>query len=94
MELTAGVNSLWIYSNIVAPQMVANRTVPLLRIIPSRGKQYGETVVIQYENPQYVPLLYNTITSIEIGIYNTHGINPIPFGSDVILKLHFRKKTI
>lgn len=92
IEISRGVDSLWIYSDIVTPQIVGDRKSPLLRIIPSKGKSYGQTIVIHYDRPQYVSLSRQTISSIAIQIYNTYGLKPIPFNSHVILKLHFRKK--
>lgn len=92
IDLVGGMDSLWIYSDIVMPQMVGNRSVPLLRVIPARGNDYGETVVVNYEHPQFLPLSRNTIQSIDIKICNTYGIASIPFGSDVFIKLHFRRK--
>ena len=94
IDVHRGVDTLWIYSNIIESQRVGNRQVPLLRIIPARGENYGETVVINYDKPHYVGLSKNVFSSVEINIYNTYGISPIQFASDVILKLHFRKKSI
>ncbi len=92
IELNRGVDTLWIYADIVKNQITGDRLVPLLRIAPSRGVR-GETVILDYPQPHYLPINVYTINTITIKIYNTYGIEPIPFESDVIIKLHFRKRS-
>lgn len=92
IEIDRDVDTLWIYSDIVAPQIVGDRKSPLLRIIPSKGDFHGQTVVIHYDRPQYLPLAHHVISTIPVKIFNTYGLSPIPFNSPVIITLHFRKK--
>ena len=93
-DLNRGMDTLWLYTDLVEPQRVGDREVSLLRIIPTRGDHWGETVVLNYERAQYLNLTKTSVASIPVEIFNTYGLKPIEFASDVILKLHFRKKTI
>jgi len=89
-DLRAGIDSLFIYSNLVQDQFVGNRRVPLLRTVPVSGK-YGDIVHQLFQTPHYVPLLHDTISDIQIRIEDDRG-RPIPFAfGKSTVKLHFKR---
>lgn len=89
-ELDRNTETLWIYCNIVSPQIVGENRSNLLRIVPYRGRGKS-TNVITFNPPHYLSLSLYQINTIHIEIFNTFGLKPIRFESDVIVKLHFRK---
>ncbi len=93
IDLTRGVESLWIYSNIIKPSIVGHSFVPLLRVVPLKKKTKNNGVTVAtFTHPYYHPLALHTLTDVEIKIYNTYGKTPIAFASDVICMLHVRKR--
>lgn len=91
LDLRAGFDSIYIYCDLVAPQIVGNTKAPLLRIISIQG-DYGQMVNQIFPSPHYVPVLHRNFSSIKISI-NTDQDKPVPFqfGKSVV-KLHFRKQ--
>jgi len=91
VDLTCGFTSLYIYTDIIKPQLVGNVETTLLRTIPVKGN-YGETLVKDYSTIHYVDLLKKRFDSISISIKDdTDSTVKFLFGK-TILKLHFRKK--
>jgi len=90
MKLTRDLETLFIHCNIIEPQIIGSKLLPVLRITPSKGLR-NETVSVNYDKPHYVNLSLCTIQSILIEIYPAYSEHPIPFESEVILKLHFKK---
>ena len=92
VEITAGYQSLYIYTDIAYPSLIGDTCAPILRIIevPRRYK-FGETVHINYEKPHYRKLITNSFETIEISIYDDTGnLIPFQFGR-VNLTLHMKK---
>ena len=90
-DITAGINTLYVYCNIVEPQYIGDTRAKLLKTveIPNDSK-YGDQVVIKYENPHYVPVLINDFENIEIDIKDdTNSPIRFMFGRTRV-KLHFR----
>ena len=84
------LTSLYVYCDLVQHQIVGDSKVPLLRIVPVKGKG-GDIVTHTYENIQYVPVKGGDIFSIEIDIRDDTGKN-VSFGSGRVLAiLHLRK---
>jgi len=54
-DLNIGLQSFFIYLNIVEPQIVGDTQAPLLCFVSARGRN-GEIITINYDNPQYVPI--------------------------------------
>lgn len=88
-EMSGGVNHIFIYSDIVQPQIVEDVFAPLLRLINITGLE-GQ-LVNQTFRPFYVPLSTLEFDTIEILLCNEYG-EEIQFerGQSVIT-LHFRK---
>ena len=83
--------SLFIYTDIIKPQMVGDTYAKLLQVTPA--PQRTNTIISHTFNPvQYVPLERNSFESIEIAIRNSAG-DLVPFTTGLsIVKLHFRPR--
>lgn len=91
-DMTAGIRSLFIYSDVVDFSIVGDVRAQLLRVaeIPSNSK-FGDHVVLTYDRPYYLPLSANEIRTIEIEIKDDAG-SLIEFGfGRVEVTLHFVK---
>ena len=94
VDISAGINSFFIYCNIVEPQFVGNALKPLLRTVPVAEGQLGTTVHKEFISPHYIGLLSREFDTIEIEVRNDFGdLIDFQFGK-VIVKLHFRRKTL
>jgi hypothetical protein len=92
-DLRGGLDTLYIYTNIVEPQIVGNTIVPLLRIVHIQGT-HGEYIEKIFHSPHYIPVRTKEIDRIEIAVKSDSGIViPFQFGK-VICKLHFRKRRL
>ena len=90
VDMSGSFNHLYIYCNIVKPQIVGNVLAPLLQIVSVEGK-YVDTVCRTYITPHYVPVLKNSFSEIEISIRNDQN-KTIKFEyGKTIVKLHFKK---
>jgi len=90
-DMRGGVDSLYLYTNIVENQIVGNTLAPLLQIIPVSG-EHGEVIQKTIYSPHYVPVLTNKFSSIEVNLKNDQDDNlPFLFGK-VVVKLHFRRR--
>ena len=91
MDLQRGLHTLFIYCDIVEPQLVGDAHVPLLRTVAVEGKD-GDVVAKAFDNIHYIGLGRSTFQDIEIHITDDTGTN-VPFENGrVIVKLHFRQK--
>ena len=93
VTLYGTIKSLFVYCDIIKPNLVGDTEVPLIRRveIPS-NKRFGHQIEIIYTRPEYFPLVSHEINSIEIDIKDDGNRNvDFAFGR-VYLKLHFRKK--
>ncbi len=90
-DLRGGFYSLYVYCNLVEPQIVGNVIAPLLRNVHIEGV-HGDIVEKLYQSPHYVPVIAKEIDRIEIDIKDdkNQSVN-FQFGKTVT-KLHFRKK--
>lgn len=94
-ELSAGLHSLYIYTNVVAPSYVGDSYLNLLRVVNIDQKaDFGQQVVSTFHNPNYLKVQSNELNVIEIECKDDTGAPfPFHFGRTVIT-LHFRMKTI
>ena len=84
---------LFVYSNVVSPQIVGDVQAPLLRVVNVRGKP-GEIISSQYDRPHYLPVSQKYFQTIEIEIKSVTG-KPVPFErGKVIIVLHFRMRQL
>ena len=91
MEMTRGIDSIYVYSDIIQTKLVGDSCVPLLRIVPVSGK-FGEEICKEYNSPLYSRVAKHNFTTIEIYLTDSAGRH-IPFTSGkVTVLLHFRKR--
>jgi len=90
--MNRGIDELWIYTDIISRQILGNKLLPLLRIVPVQGEPFGEGTLICYNHPHYVNLSANVIQEINITIQPSYGSHVIKFQQPTILTLHFRRK--
>lgn len=89
-DLSGGINSLYVYSDLVDYTTVGDVKAQLLRVvkIPSDAK-FGDAVNITFERPYYIPLSKRDVRSIEIEIKDDAGsLVNFAFGR-VEVTLHF-----
>lgn len=91
-DITGGIRSLLVYSDVVDYSLVGNVFAQLLRVVKiPPGSQFGESVDVTYEKPYYLPLANREINTIEIDIKDDSG-EPIRFEfGRVEVTLHFIK---
>ena len=90
VDVNHGVHTIYVYCDIVAPQIVGDTEVPLLRIV--KMENHGEVQTITFEKPHYVPVSSRNITSIEIHIKDDYDTTMPYIGAKSIVKLHFRRR--
>ena len=82
---------LYIYCDLLLPQLVGNTSAPLLRIVHTSG-EYGSSVEKTFHHKNYIPLIINNFSHIHIDIKTETG-RYIEFNSGkTILTLHFRRR--
>lgn len=92
-DLNIGRQSLFVYLNVLEDQIVGDVRAPLLRTVPVQGKK-GDTITINYENPQFLPIATKEFETLEILITDDTG-KKIPFERGrVVVTLIFRRSPI
>ena len=92
VNLNRLINTLYVYTDLVEPQLVGDAYVPLIRAVVDRSGEKGETVSTYYTNVHYVNVTRGAIHDVHVHITDDRG-RDIPFdGGRVTVKLHFRKK--
>lgn len=85
---------IFIYSDIVSPQIVGDTVAPLLRMVNTGQEKfkYGDEASIILHSPQYLPVAKRQFDTIEIDLRENSG-RPVPFmfGTSAVV-LHFRRK--
>ena len=89
-DLSEGFASLYVYSNIVEPQIVGDVQVPLLRIVPVRERSKLHNQVESFQHLQYLPVKNDNAETVEIDIRRDDG-SAVSFQSGkVVVTLHFK----
>lgn len=89
VDLSAGFNTLFVYTDIVRHQIVGDYYVPLLRCVPIRGVN-SEFVTLTFDKPHYIPVNKDHANTISVEIKTDQNRNvSFRFGK-VIVKLHLR----
>ena len=92
-DMDGGINALYVYCNVVAPQIVGNTYSNLLRAVTVSGN-FNENITNIYTDRIYIPVLKKVFDSIEININDDAG-RPILFEfGKTFVTLHFRKRRI
>jgi hypothetical protein len=86
-----GQQIMYIYTDIVSPNLVGNVNTPLLRVVVPKGDR-DEIVCTTFTKPFYVPVARRDIDEIEININDDSG-QSMPFtGGKSMVMLHFRRR--
>jgi hypothetical protein len=85
------VYQVYVYSDIVQPQIVGDSLVPLLRIVNLSGAK--NEIVNQQFRPYYKPVAKLDFDTIEILLYNEFGEEFEFTRGECVVTLHFRRKS-
>ena len=87
--LDQGMTSLYIYCDIVQPQVVGNTFEPLMRTVGvSSEARFGENVTEIFESPYYLPLSRSSFQEVTVNIRNDIGLAPSFMFGRVTITLH------
>lgn len=88
-------SQMYVYCDIVEPQLIGDTMAPLLQIIniDTISYVYGANKYVQFSTPHYVPLMKSSFENLEIDLRDHTGAHlPFHFGTSCV-KLHFRKSS-
>ena len=89
-NVNGGINTLYLYTDVICNQPVGDISAPLLRIVPVPHRRAGEIVTFTYQTPHYLPVKSKYIDTIQVDIRSDFG-EKVPFQSGkLVIKLHFR----
>ena len=91
VDIRQGFYSLYVYCNLSEPHMVGDALVPLLRIVPIRGKD-GDLITRTYENVNYHPVQQRRFDVVELDIRDDTGRKVSFERGKVVVTLHFRRR--
>ena len=84
------VSTIYVYCDIVQPQIVGDTSAQLLKSIPAEGT-FGDIITKMFTNIQYVPTQRILFEDMEILLRSDTG-DPVPFErGKVVATLHFRQ---
>ena len=87
-DLSRGIHSLYVYSDVIEPCPVGDMSVPLLRIVPLEEISDSSTSTMQctqsFSRVHYHPLKHKHIANVEIDIKDSFG-RPMPFERRTLL---------
>jgi len=91
-DIQGGRHHMFIYCDIIDPQIVGSSLVPLLRMVNTAGTE-GQAMTQTFSTPFYVPLSRSEFDTVSIRLCDEFGEElPIDKGH-VTLSLHFRNRT-
>ena len=86
------VSTIYVYCDIVEPQIVGDTSAQLLKSIPAEGK-FGDIIAKTFTNIQYLPIRTKSFEAVEVLLRYDTG-DPVPFErGKVVITLHFRKQS-
>ena len=86
-DLSAGCHFMYIYSDIVSPQIVGSELVPLLRKISLSGVE-NKVSTIAFHDPHYLPVSRSEVDTISVYLRNEFGADLLLDKGMVSLTLH------
>jgi len=90
--LDQGLNSLYVYSDIVYPSIIGDTIGPLLRVVHVPSKTtFGQQVTEYFDPPYYYPLAHFNFQEITCYIRTDTGVPPAFRFGRVVITLHFKK---
>lgn len=90
-DLRGGFDSIYVYCNIVEPQIVGDILAPLLRTVKIEGSHFDIVEKI-FNTPHYIPVATKDITDMEIGLKTDTNSYVNFLTGKTVVKLHFRKR--
>ncbi len=87
---------MYVYCDLVEPQMVGDTVAPLLKIVnitnsDSPHDSWGTKKTVHFHDPHYVPVMKSTFETVEIDLRDSTGASvPFRYG-DTCMKLHLRR---
>ena len=84
------VSTIYVYCDIVEPQIVGETSAQLLKSIPAQEK-FGDVITKTFTNIQYVPIRTKSFEVVKVLLRSDTG-DPVPFErGKVVITLHFRQ---
>lgn len=90
IDLNAGMYSLYLYTDIVADQIIGDVYAPLLRIVHMDREKGGDVITRTYQNPHFVKVKMKRFDTIDMHIRRDTGEKLSFQRGKVIVKLCFR----
>jgi hypothetical protein len=91
IDLRGGFDAMYVYCDIVEPQIVGDCLTPPLRVVKVEGN-HDDVLVRTFDFPHYVPVSKREISTIEINIKDdANRFVGFRYGK-VVVKLHFRRR--
>lgn len=90
-DIAEGLSSLYVYSNIVEPQIVGDVQAELLRIVPIRDKNRAYNHVESFQHVQYLPVSDDGTETIKVLIRRDDGREIYFHTGKVVVTLHFKR---
>lgn len=85
---------MYIYCDVVEPNLVGDSFSPLLRIVKIDPKFNHKLSMVNFTSLYYIPVLKREFQTIEINIRDDQG-DLIPFDSEKLnVRLHFRRREV
>ena len=92
IDISANINSIYVYGDIVESSVVGDSFSKLLRVVSVPNTEFGGTEQRIYGNPSYFPVEKKEFQTIEIDIKDDTG-STLKFESGrVVVVLHFKKR--
>ena len=92
INLNCGDELMYMYCDILEPQIVCDSKTKLLRIIPFSTEAYGGIVSHVFNPVHYVTVAKSEFHDITVSIYTPYG-QEVSFQTGLVtVKLHFRRK--
>ena len=91
--ISALPSAIFIYTDICESYITGDIQSPLLRIVPLNTESYiyGSVKHKSFSSPKYIPLLHNSLQTIEIDIRDEFGKSiPFEYGT-LTVTLHFKR---
>lgn len=91
-SFTRRIQYFYVYSNIGDLIRIGDTEAPLIAVFPFHANSCDVLKEKNFRTPMYVPVIRNSISQIDIGIYDDAGCR-VPFADDKVtsLRLHFRR---
>ncbi|GFT09034.1 uncharacterized protein F54H12.2 [Trichonephila clavipes] len=83
---------IYVYSDLVEPQIVGDVQAPLLKIVKVEGKD-GEVVNAHYTRPHYVPVIRRHFQTVEM-VLRLHSGELVPFEREKVIAVLWHRRLV